>query len=87
MPTQLYAGTLTDFNDSMAQAIENALTQLLGPLPAAPQQLVDDRRALFIAISRGVINHLKNNPAAFAVQATDGTNTFDGTVTSVTVGT
>jgi hypothetical protein len=67
MPTQLYAGTLTDFNDSMAQAIENALTQLLGPLPAAPPQLVDDRRALFIAISRGVINHLKSKEAALKI--------------------
>jgi hypothetical protein len=67
MPAQLYAGTLTDFNDSMAQAIENALVQLLGPLPSAPQKLVDDRRALFIAISRGVINHLKSKQTALRI--------------------
>jgi hypothetical protein len=67
MPTQLYAGTLTDFNDSMAQAIEAALTQLLGPLPSAPPQLVDDRRKLFIAISRGVIDHLKSKQAALKI--------------------
>ena len=67
MATELYAGTLADFNGSMAQAIENALIDLLGPLPSAPQNLVDDRRALFIAISRGVINHLKANEAAFKI--------------------
>lgn len=70
MPTQLYAGTLDNFEteDSMAKAIEDALVQLLGPLPSAPQKLVDDRRALFIAISRGVINHLKDKQAALRIE-------------------
>ena len=43
MPTQLYAGSLDDFNDSMAKAIEDALADLLGPLPAAPPKLVVNR--------------------------------------------
>ncbi|HEY5912269.1 MAG TPA: hypothetical protein VJA21_16830 [Verrucomicrobiae bacterium] len=80
MPTELYAGTLTNFNDSMAKEIENALTALIGPLPSAPQKLVDDRRVLFIAIANGVINHLKSKQAAVEV-------TFDigfGTVTAST---
>jgi hypothetical protein len=66
MPTQLYAGTLADFDTeaSMARAIEDALTQLIGPLPSGPAAMVNDRRALFIAISRGVINHLKGKEAA-----------------------
>jgi hypothetical protein len=68
MPTELYAGTLADFNDSMAQDIEDALTDLLGPLPSAPQKLVNDRRALFIAIANGVINHLKNKQAALEIE-------------------
>jgi len=67
MPTELYAGTLADFDDSMAKAIEDALVQLLGPLPSAPEKLVQDRRALFIAISRGVIDHLKSKEAAFKI--------------------
>jgi hypothetical protein len=67
MPTQLYAGTLTDFNDSMAQAIETALSALVGPLPSAPQKLVDDRRCLFIAISQGVINYLAAKQAALQI--------------------
>jgi len=68
MPTQLYAGSLNDFNDSMAQAIENALVQLIGPLPSQPPKLVEDRRALFIAISRGVISHLKSKEAALRIE-------------------
>ena len=69
MATQLYAGSLTDFNDSMAQAIENALTTLIGPLPSSPQKLIDDRRALFIAISQGVINHLAAKRYSGAIPA------------------
>ncbi len=69
MPTQLYAGTLEEFDDSMAKAIEDALAapDLLGPLPMAPEQLVRDRRALLIAISRGVINHLATKQAALTI--------------------
>jgi len=77
---ELYAGTLTNFNDSMAQEIETALTSLIGALPSQPEQLVNDRRALFIAIAQGVITHLKNKQAA-------GEITFDigfGTVTANT---
>lgn len=68
MPTELYAGTLTDFNDSMAKEIEDALSHLIGPLPSAPEKLVNDRRALFIAIAKGVINHLKSKQAALEIE-------------------
>lgn len=68
MPTELYAGTLTDFNDSMAKEIEDALSGLVGPLPSAPEKLVNDRRALFIAIANGVINHLQNKQAALEIE-------------------
>jgi hypothetical protein len=80
MAVELYAGTLANFNDSMAKEIENSLAALMGPLPLAPQKLVEDRRVLFIAIANGVINHLKNKQAAVEV-------TFDigfGTVTATT---
>jgi hypothetical protein len=80
MAVELYAGTLANFNDSMAKEIENSLAALMGPLPSAPQKLVDDRRVLFIAIANGVINHIKNKQAAVEV-------TFDigfGTVTATT---
>lgn len=73
MPTELYAGTLADFNDSMAKEIEDALAELIGPLPSAPEKLVNDRRALFIAIADGVINHLKNKQAALEIEFDVGT--------------
>jgi hypothetical protein len=73
MPTELYAGKLTDFNDSMAKEIEDALADLIGPLPSAPEKLMNDRRALFIAISNGVINHLKKKQAALEIEFDVGT--------------
>jgi hypothetical protein len=40
-------------------------------------------RMMFVAIATGVINHLKNNPEAFAVQVTGSNLTLNGNVTSV----
>lgn len=68
---QVYAGTLADFNDSMAQEIEIALNAL-SPLPSAPPKMVEDRRKLFIAIAKGVITHLKNHQAAIQVDLVGG---------------
>ncbi|MGH7516513.1 MAG: hypothetical protein ACREOC_03450 [Gemmatimonadales bacterium] len=70
MPTKLFAGRLASFDaeDSMARSIESALATLLGPLPSAPPNLVDDRRKLFIAIARGVINHLESREAALRIE-------------------
>ena len=70
MPTpfnQIYAGTLLDFDDSLAQEIEIALSALSVPLPSTPKKLEDDRRKLFIAIANGVIKHLQKHQAAVAV--------------------
>ena len=64
---RVFAGRLDDFDDSMAEEIEIALNALSGPLPSAPDKLVVDRRKLFIAISRGVINHLSKHQAAVEV--------------------
>lgn len=67
MAVELYAGTLTNFNDSMAKAIEDAMIGLLGPLPSAPPAVIQDRRVLFVAIAEGVINHLKAKQQAFVI--------------------
>jgi hypothetical protein len=66
--TDLYGGSFENYAGSMAQAIETALNDLrqergLDPLPAGDL----DRQILFIAIARGVINHLKANEQAFNV--------------------
>jgi hypothetical protein len=65
----LKAGTVADFADSMAQAMENALKieyqALKGePLPAMGEE---DRRMLLAAIAQGVVRHLKDNADAFQI--------------------
>lgn len=70
---RLYAGTIGDFDDSMAQEIEIALNALMGPLPSAPQKFVDDRRRLFIAIANGVITHMQKHQASFEISFNPGT--------------
>lgn len=71
---RVYAGTLADFDDSLAQEIEIALNALSGPLPSAPQKAVDDRRKLFIAIAKGVITHLQKHQAAVEITLDGGGN-------------
>jgi hypothetical protein len=66
---KLYGGQIGNFEDSMAQEIEiayNAVLQENGkaPLPIAG---ADDRRMLFIAIARGVINHFQKKQHAITV--------------------
>lgn len=96
---QLYGGTLADFDstDNMAKEIEKAFgavrisAGVTDPLPSGRR--ADDMRMMFIAIATGVINHLKNNPAAFAVvvsgdlvnQVNGNVLTSDGNVSSVSV--
>ncbi len=90
---KLYGGTLSDFDvaDNMAKEIETAFAAvrasagITDPLPSGAN--AKDMRMMFVAIATGVINHLQNNPAAFAVQVHGGTLTSTGNVTSVTVGT
>ncbi len=72
---QLYGGkinTATDttlFADSMADEIELAYAAVLSENGKAPLPSADtvDRRMLFIAISRGVINHLQKKQQAITV--------------------
>jgi hypothetical protein len=89
----LYGGTISDFDsaDNMAKEIENALkavraaNNITQPLPTGDN--AKDMRMTFIAIATGVINHLLNNHAAFAVEVTDlGGHPLDGSVKSITVG-
>lgn len=69
MADELYGGKLTTFADSMAEEMEIALNQVrteagLDPLPSGDP----DRRMLFIAIARGVINHLQKKKDAFEIE-------------------
>ena len=83
---------INGYNNSMAAAMESAFLEqwpyIMGDadLPATSNQM----KLLFIAISQGVINHLKDNSASFEVEVnvtvgTAGTGTGTGTVTDIEI--
>lgn len=69
MADELYGGNLADYEDSMAEEMEIALNQVRGEagLDSLPSGDTD-RQMLFIAIARGVINHLQKMKNAFEIQ-------------------
>lgn len=83
MPAELYAGQLATFDleSSMARSIEQAMATLMGPLPTAPEELVNDRRRLLLAIARGVIEHLKQQEDAFRIEFDVGVHHVETTPT------
>jgi hypothetical protein len=81
-------GMPADFVSSMASRIEDELNSILGGEGRDTFDTHDnssdarDRRMLFVAIARGVVAHLVDNPDAFKLHLTkDG----DGKVTNVTL--
>lgn len=65
-----------EFAGSMAEAMEVALNQLLSAtgkptVPTDDSDEVRDRRILFVAIARGVIDHLVENEDAFTIRRQD----------------
>ncbi len=72
-----FVGTPPEFAASMAQAMEQALNDLLvaegkPALDTANSAETRDRRTLFVAIARGVVSHLVTNHDAFDVTENDG---------------
>ena len=65
----LKAGTVADFANSMAQAIENAMKQEYKAVKNEdlPTMGQEDRRLLFAAIAQGVVRYLNDNPDALRV--------------------
>jgi hypothetical protein len=67
------AGTPPQFAGSMAQAMEQALNELLAaepgrdPVSTANTAETRDRRIMFVAIARGIVRHLRDNQDAFDV--------------------
>ena len=68
MANELYGGSTFAFSGSLAQEIENAFraVRLENGLDPPPED--EDARMLFIAIGRGVVEHLRKNQAAFAIR-------------------
>ena len=60
---KLKAGTMGDFDDSMAAAIEIAFERVWNERMGSqlPSETQEDRRMMFVAIAQGVIRHLKDN--------------------------
>ena len=78
MGTTLKRGGLDpdDFANSMAEAMEVALNQLLfdegkPTVPTDDTEEVRDRRIMFVAIARGIIDHLVANEDAFTIRRHD----------------
>lgn len=89
---KLKAGTLDDFNNSMAAAIESAFELVWNNRMGAPlpNETRDDRRMMFVAIAQGVIRHLKDNTVQgfdvdVSVEQTDA-GTFVSSTGSTTSG-
>jgi hypothetical protein len=59
----LKAGTVDDFEDSMAEAIEDALKAEWATVKetAFPTTGAEDRRLLFVAIAQGIVRYLKDH--------------------------
>ena len=79
------AGTVADFSNSMAMAMEQAMIQeyqnLKGePLPGMGEE---DRRMLFTAIAQGVVRHLKDHLDAFDVKTVHDTSTTTAPSSSI----
>jgi hypothetical protein len=65
---QLYGGSLGDMAGSLAREIEEALRDVRLEAGLEPPPQDEDARMLFIAIGRGVVEHLKANESAFAIR-------------------
>jgi hypothetical protein len=71
--------------NSMGAAIERQLNDLLAqPLPTEDSDEAKDRRRMFSAIARGVIEHLAANPDALKIEITNAPggneNDYEGRV-------
>lgn len=78
----LKAGTVADFSGSLAQAIEDALKaeHLVLKGEPLPDQGLDDRRMLLVAIAQGVVRYFKDNVNAYQISVeTTLTNAVDAT--------
>jgi hypothetical protein len=90
------AGTVADFSGSLAEAMENALKdeyQAVKEEPL-PDQGVEDRRLLLVAIAQGITRYLKSNVDAWQISVettlvntddAEGTGTLDDISTTGTL--
>ncbi len=83
----LKAGTIGNYEDSMAKAMADAFLQawptVMGndPKPEMNNQM----RLMFVAIAQGMVNHLYANRTSFKVTVSNGTITLTGVVTNIEI--
>lgn len=73
----LYAGSVPDFENSLAAAIERAFAQELLELKGAtlPDSSAQERRMLFCAIAQGVLGYLSAHQSELRVSVDLGSGT------------
>lgn len=82
------AGTVADFSGSLALAMEDALKAEYAVLKgeALPDQMLEDRRLMLVAIAQGMVRYLKSNANAFVITVeTTLINAADATGTATVV--
>lgn len=90
------AGTVADFSNSMAEAMEDALKAEYLALKgeALSDQGLEDRRMLLVAIAQGITRYLKSNVDAWQISVettlvdtddAEGTGTVDDIATTGTL--
>jgi hypothetical protein len=92
----LKAGTVASFSGSLAEAMENALKAEYQAVKgeSLPDQGLEDRRMLLVAIAQGVVRYFKDNTDAWQISVettlintddAEGTATIDGISTTGTL--
>lgn len=71
MAVKLKAGSIDDFSGSMAKAMVNAFRaewpKVMGE-DSEPPEMTEEMKLLFVAIARGVVDHLVAREAAFQLE-------------------
>jgi hypothetical protein len=92
----LKAGTVASFSGSLAEAMENALKAEYQAVKgeALPDQGLEDRRMLLVAIAQGIVRYFKDNTDAWQISVetrlintddAEGTATIDDISTTGTL--
>jgi hypothetical protein len=87
MSDLLRPGTFSDTTETMAAAMEEAFLNqwpLFNPdLPLPNEKNLQSMRLFFVAVSQGVVQHLRDNEEAFEVEVEEDGTTLEGTVAQI----
>ncbi|MBC8488707.1 MAG: hypothetical protein H8D45_22000 [Bacteroidetes bacterium] len=81
----LKAGTISNMSNSLAKAMEEAFLEAWPSVMDTQKPEVNDHlRLMFIAVSQGVIKHLKENPESFKVKIYhEGSSDYKGKIDEI----